>query len=214
MSAPTLHSLFFADGTEAVGDDVAKDAVGTDAALIDLQGEIEQQLPELSANAVREELNAKIGEVLGTGIDEVLVASWRKFQDFQEYADPAKHPPEETILVPLAEHTIRSSHHPHVDLMVKNVTIGSVHLVVELALALEGVVLKIQGGKIRDVRGGSCRASGTLLCSVETRLGAKELLNVEKETRKFELRGAIRLGDGIAIPPPGGAKRPEEGERP
>ncbi len=196
MSAPTLNSLFFSGAEGGVAD--------SDASLIDLKGEIEQQLPKISFKSVRKELDAKIGEVLNTGIDDVLIAAWKKYRGFQDYADPQKHPPEETILVPLAKHTIQSAHRPHVDLKIKDMQIGSVQLDVRLALELEGVVLKVQAGRILDVRAGSCKASGSLKCSVESKVGAKELLSLEKETPKFQLRGAIPLGDGIAIPPPGG----------
>ena len=195
MSAPTLNSLFF-----------AKDAALDDdsGALVGLRSEIEEQMPKVSYKAVQKEMNAKIGEVLNTGIDDVLIASWKKYRGFQEYADPEKHPPGETVLVPLAEHSIQSSHSPHVDLMVRNVELGSVHLDVELAIQLEGVLLKIQDGKILAVRAGSCQVSGSLSCSVHTKAGSRELLSLERESPKFQLAGAVSLGSGIVIPPAGG----------
>ena len=197
MSAMTLNSLFFSGAGET-------GALDDDSGLVDLKAELEQQLPTVSFKAVEKEIGSKIGEVLNTGIDDVLLASWKKYRGFQEYADPAKHPPEETILVPLAEHTIKSAHRPHVDLKIKDMQVASIELDVHLALKLEGVVLRVQDGKIRDVRAGSCQASGSLRCSVKSKAGAKDLLNVKKETPKLQLAGAINLGSGITIPPAGG----------
>jgi len=195
MSTPTRNSLFFSRGGALDKDH---------AALAGLQSEIKKQMPKVSYKAVQKEMNAKIGEVLDTGIDDVLAAAWKKYKGFQEYADQELHPPGETVLVPLAAHTIQSAHSPHIDLMIRKVTLGSVHLDVELALQLEGVLLKVQDGKILDVRAGSCQAFGSLKCSVHTKAGEKELLSLEKETPKFQLAGAVSLGSGITIPPAGG----------
>ncbi len=193
----SIKNLFFSDQEE--GGDVLEGG-----SLVDLESDIKSQLPKVSLGSVQKEMGAKIGEVLNVGLDEVLASAWKKYKGLQEYTDPAKHPPEETALVPLAKHAIKSAHKPHVDLKIKDVLIGSIQLEVKLALSVEGIVLKVQDGKIHDVRAGSCKASGSLKCSLKSKAGAKELLDLKKETPKFELRGAIRLGDGIAIPPPGG----------
>ncbi len=208
MTDLSLKSLFFSDGDD---EELA------DASLIDLESDIKDQLPKLALGSVKEEVSSKIGEVLDVGLDDVMVSAWKKYEGFLEYADPEKHPPEETILVPLAKHQVQSAHKPHVDLKIKDVMIGSIQLDVQVALKLEGIVLKVQGGKIHDLRAGSCQASGSLKCSLKSKIGSKDLLNLKKETGKFQLKGAVQLGDGIPIPGPGEAEEssapaPEEAE--
>ena len=193
MTDLSLKNLFFSDGDD-------NELAG--ASLVDLEADIKDQLPKLSLGSVKEEVGAKIGDVLNVGLDDVMVAAWKKYHGFRELADPEKHPPEETILVPLAKHAVQSAHKPHVDLKIKDVLVGSIQLDVQVALELEGLVLKVQGGKICDVKAGSCQASGSLKCSLKSKVGSKELLSLERKTGKLELKGAISLGDGIPIPSP------------
>lgn len=200
MTDLTLNNLFFGKATDEAGEAAEPILDGEGESLAALKGELKQQLPKVSFKAVEKEIAAKIGEVLDLGFSEVLLSGWKKYQGFQAYADPAQHPPEETILVPLAEHTIQSSHSPRVDVMIKNVLIGSIALEVQLSLALEGVVLKIQAGKILDIRAGTCQAAGSLQATLTSKVGNKELLSLDKQTPKLQLAGAIQLGDGVAIP--------------
>ncbi len=197
MADLSLRNLFFSD------DEDAGNAL-EGASLVDLESDIKSQLPKISLGSVKEEMGAKIGEALDVGLDQVLVSAWKKYQGLQEYADPEKHPPEETALVPLAKHSIKSAHKPHVDLKVKNVLIGSIRLEVQLALQLEGVVLKVQAGRILDLRGGACQASGSLKCLLKSKVGTKDILSLQRETPKFQLPGAFSFGAGIAIPAAGG----------
>lgn len=192
MKKPSLKNLFFPDQDDR--------GALNGVSLADLENNIKEQLPKVSMGAVQEELSAKIGEVLDVGLSDVMAGAWKKAEALWEYADPDQHPPEETILLPLAEHSIESEHEPSVELKIKEMVIGSIQMEVQLELKLEGVVLKVQGGKIHEIQAGSCQASGKLACSLETKLGAKELLNLEKETPSFQLRGAVPLGDGITIP--------------
>lgn len=193
-SIPSLKDLFLTPEPDA-GEETRK------TPLLALHREVEQELPQVPWKSVGSALDERIEAVLDVGVDELLIAAWKKYRGFQRYADPEQYPPGETVMVPLAEHTIRSAHRPHVDLKLHNVELGSLELRVELELDLEGVVLEIEGGKIWALRAGSCRGAGKMACAVRSRLGTKELLRFERETPKLELGGA-RFAEGIAIPPP------------
>lgn len=199
MKDVTLKQIFFsgtgetATGDAGDGQDVLNDNLTT------LEGDIKEQLPKVPFKTIRKELMVKLGEVLSVGLEEILGSAWTKYRGIREYADLEKHPPGETVLLPLADHKIESAHSPHVDLMVRNVLLGSIGLDIALVLTLESVVLKLQGGKIRSIQAGSCQASGSLSCAVRTKNVEKELLGVEQETPKLDLAVAIPLGDGIEI---------------
>jgi len=56
------------------------------------------------------------------------------------------------------------------------------------------VVLKVRGGKIREISAGRCRGKGTLECAGVALL--------QKETDAYDLPGRVSLGEGIDIPAP------------
>jgi len=152
------------------------------------------KLPGIEWGPVASEIEAKIAEVLDVDILGILLGGWKKYRQLQQYRDPAKYPPEETILLTLTEHSISSSHHPKIEILAEQVLVASLEFTITLALTLEGIVLKVRGGKIREICAGRCRGKGTLACA-----GVPLL---ERETERFELPGRIDLGDGIEIPAP------------
>lgn len=152
------------------------------------------KLPGIEWGPVAKEIEAKIGDVLDVDVLGILLGGWKKYRQLQQYRDTAKYPPEETILLSLAEHSIASSHHPKIEILAGEVPVGTLEFTITLALKLEGIVLKVRGGKIREIAAGRCRGKGTLECAGVALL--------EKETERFELPGRISLGDGIEIPAP------------
>ena len=150
------------------------------------------KLPGIEWGTVAKEIEAKLGEVLDVDIVGVLLGGWKKYRQLQQYRDTTKYPPEETILLSLTEHSIASAHHPKIEILAGEVPVGTLEFTITLALKLEGIVLKVRGGKIREIVAGRCRGKGTLECAGVALL--------EKETERFELPGRVSLGDGIEIP--------------
>ncbi len=167
----------------------------------DLGDSLEEQSSVLGAFI--EPIIAKIGEMLGIDLGEILGSAWEKVGELRECADTEDGEP---MLVPLAGHAIGTEFEPHLDVKIGKVAIGRILLTVELELALEGVMLKVEDGKILGLEAGSCGASGVLGVSFDTGVGAKELLSLERETPSFELPGVINFGGGIKLPIPGGAE--------
>lgn len=152
------------------------------------------KLPGIAWGPVAKEIEAKIAEVLDVDIVGILLGGWKKYRQLQRYRDHTKYPPEETILLSLTEHSISSLHHPKIEILAEQVLLARLEFTITLALKLEGIVLKVRDGKIREICAGRCRGKGTLECA-----GVPLL---EKETERFELPGRIDLGDGIEIPAP------------
>jgi len=152
------------------------------------------KLPGIAWGPVGQEIEAKVGEILDVNILGILVGGWKKYRQLQQYRDATKYPPEETILLSLTEHSIASSHHPKIEILAEQVLIGTLEFTITLALKLEGIVLKVRGGRIREICAGRCRGKGTLECAGVALL--------EKETERFELPGRVDLGDGVEIPAP------------
>ena len=152
--------------------------------------------------AVMNEAAEAFSEALNVSLGDIVTTAWTDSHKIRDAADPEVHGPEEVILVPLLEHAIRSEHKPTLEFTVDGQSVFSLVFVVELALELQGVVLRIAAGRIRSVVGGSCHASATLSC------GGLEL--VKRETRDITLPLCVDLGDGIPIPSRKDASAPQE----
>ena len=133
-----------------------------------------------------------IGELFNVKLGQDLLANaWRKYSELTEYADPEKHPPEETNLVPLGKHTLKIEYSPYLEILLQGQPLGKMIFDVKLALELEGFVLTIRDGKILKVRTGDCRGSGTV------EYADKKIL--QRKLTKVNLPGAIDLGEGISL---------------
>lgn len=128
---------------------------------------------------VRSEIAAQIAEVLAIDISDVVVAAWEKAEEFREYADPEAHPPDETIVTQLAEHTIDVDFHPSLELVLNDQALPGIALDVFLSLALKGLILKVRGGRVREMSVGSIVARG--------RLETAGLTILEKESEEIHL---------------------------
>ena len=136
-------------------------------------------------------------DMLDIKILDIMVKAWNKYKILLKYLDKEKYPPEETFLVPLAEHTIKSEHHPSIDILINDKPVGKIEFSITFSIMLEGIILKIQDGKIKGITTGTCKGKGTLAC--------ENVVILEKKTESIPLPGSIDLGEGIPIPAP--AKR-------
>jgi hypothetical protein len=152
------------------------------------------KVPGIEWGPVAKEIEARMGEILDLDVVGVLLGGWKKYRQLQQYRDATKYPPDETVLLSLAEHAISSSHHPKIEILAEQLLLARLEFTITLALKLEGIVLKVRGGKIREICAGRCRGKGTLACAGVSLL--------EKETEPLELPGRIGLGEGVEIPAP------------
>ena len=133
----------------------------------------------------------KVGDLLNIRLSEIMIGAWKKYSLLLKYCDPTRYGPDETFLVPLAEHTISSTHKPYIEIHVNEEPVTKIHFPIMLSLVLEGFVLKVQGGKIKEIQTGTCRGKGEIQCEGVTIR--------EKQTDTCTLPGVIHLGDGVPI---------------
>ena len=180
----TLRDLFLDQGGEIDFSFKHADQIAA------LKKEIER-IPGIAWEQVLGELQIEIGKILDVGFDDILFGAWKKYRELQQYTDTNKHSPDEVVLVPLVEHTITSTHRPYIDLFVNEKRVGHIVFTITLRLKLEGIVLKIQGGKIREVKAGACDGEGSL------KIGDVPL--AEGKLISFDLPGVITLTNGVEI---------------
>jgi hypothetical protein len=141
--------------------------------------------------ALRETVLTEAAGLLDVSLLDVFRWGWNKSRELERYRDRAKYPPHETFTVPLAEHTIKSSHKPHVEIRIDGAKKGRIDFAVEIEIAVKGMKLEVQGARIRKIRTGECKAKGTFSC--------EGLKLVERESRTLSLPGTLDLGEGIEI---------------
>lgn len=137
------------------------------------------------------EIAGKIPYLLELDPSKLVANAWAKGKEFQRYADPEQYPPDETVLVKLARHVVRSSHDPHIEVMANDTLVDTVDFSLSLAITIEGAVLKIRDGKIWEVALGECTASGELSCEGHSL--------ARRESEPFELPGTLVFEKPIPI---------------
>lgn len=138
------------------------------------------------AQALQSALDVKLLDVLGGG--------WTKLVQLQDYLDRDRYAPTEICPLELLQHTIRSVHHPGVDILLNEEKIVEItfDLDLEFLLTLGGIVLHIRNGRIIAIGAGTY-AGGAVL-------KFKDFVLREIETPKYDIPGIVELGEGIAIP--------------
>ncbi len=130
-------------------------------------------------------------DLLNIKIKDILIGAWQKHKEIKKYADREKYSPGETVLCPLTRHKVKSIHHPSVEILVNDHTLGRMVFDLVLLFDLEGFILKIRDARIVEILTGSCRGSGTFRYD--------EVVLLKKESGKIPMPGSISLGEGIPI---------------
>ncbi len=138
-----------------------------------------------------EQMFKQVLDLMDLRIPEQMGSAWSRYQELRKYRDPEEYPPDETFLVPLAEHTIHLDYAPSIEALVNDVSLGEVSFAVSLETTLKGAILKIQAGRILEIAVGSCEAKGSIAWEDVTLL--------ERETEPIALPGVMDLEDGILI---------------
>lgn len=185
----TLYELFGLDRTPLEPDELP------DLAKSGPLAGIRQRLGERAGvvwNAVRRRVPEQLRALLDVGAPDILVSAWNTSRELTKYRDPARYPPEQVVIVPLTKHKITSTHEPSVEVYVDGLSLGRVGFQLRVELTLQGAELKIQGGRILQIRTGRCDGVGTIACEgiVLKRIEGKVLV----------VPGTIDLGDGVPVP--------------
>jgi len=120
-----------------------------------------------------------------------MLRAWVKHGFLQKYVDKREYPPEETVVVYLAEHTIESKHHPYIEVLVNDKQVGKIGFEIIVALEIKGVGLSIQDGKIKEIQSGDCKGTGIIKCG--------NLVILKRDSVPISLPGSINLDRGMPI---------------
>jgi len=165
--------------------------IETEKEVVSLHHHADKEPGIVSWSSILDEVKAEIETLLDIGIPDVVAGAWNTAGKLVEYLDQEKYPPNETVIVPLLKHSIQSSHHPYIEVLVDDMSMGKVHLDIVVEMVLEGFYLKIKAGKIKAIETGMCKAKGSI--------GIEGVTLMEEQMKPITLPGVISLGDGIEI---------------
>lgn len=139
------------------------------------------------------EISHKIPELLDVDVPGLLATGWEASAKIDAYLKRSEREPQEAFLVHLAEHKLHSSHQPYLEIRVNGETVGRIRAEVALELRIEAAVLKIEAGRIREIRAGSCHGQGRF--SIEG-------IRILEESKEIALPGTIRFDSREPPTPP------------
>jgi hypothetical protein len=150
-------------------------------------------LPNQILKKMAGEVGTRFGELLDVSLVDIMGSAWQKYASLWKYGDPQKYPPSESVLVPLGEHTIDSTHEPAIEVLVGDKPVVRLKFNIDVALKPKSAIVRIQGGRIKEIQPGEVHAEGKI------KFG--EVVLAEHTTRTVAFPRSINLGDGIAIRP-------------
>ncbi len=158
-----------------------------------LKEKIQKESTTIKWPVALNEITKKVRDLLSISVIDIMVKAWNKYRELLKYTDKEKYPPDVSVLVPLAEHTIKSEHKPYLEILINDKAVSRIDFDINISLILKGIILKIQDGKIKEIKTGSCKGKGNVKL--------EDFVIMEKETESISLPGSINLGDGVAIAP-------------
>ncbi|MCG2589076.1 hypothetical protein [Rhodohalobacter sulfatireducens] len=140
-----------------------------------------------------DEIKSRASELLNIPLPDLLIRAWRESGVLNKYINREEYDPEAVVIIELKEHTMISNHKPYLDIEINQKSIGKINFEINLELIVQGIILKIQDAKIKQIRTGNIKASGTINCEGHE-IG-------KKESEEVDFPGTLDLGEGIPIAP-------------
>lgn len=136
-----------------------------------------------------DEIISKMDDLLRISLHDIMVSAWNKYRLLENSIEKSKASPNETFVIALAEHTIKSRHKPYIEIILNDKTMGKIDFDFSIDLILKGFIVKVKNGKMKEIITGSCKSRGTIKC--------EDFTILEKETASFPLPGSIELDEGV-----------------
>ena len=151
-------------------------------------------LADVDRKAMTNTVADKLKDALNVSINQILLSAWSQHRDLANNLEQSSQKKGETILVPLADHTIRSTHHLSVEVMVNDRRVAAFKFNANLMMRIQKAVLKVEGGEVVGVESGAWHGVGQLKCGPVTL--------VEHETKEFALPRSLSQRPDKPAPKP------------
>ena len=136
-------------------------------------------LADLDRRAMTNTVAEKLKDALDVSINQILLSAWSQHRDLVADIERSQQLKREALLVPLADHTIRSTHHPAVEVMINDRRVAAFKFNANLMMRIRRAIVKVEAGEVVGVEAGAWHGVGQLKCGPVTL--------VEHETKEFGL---------------------------
>ncbi|MFE2474997.1 hypothetical protein [Streptomyces sp. NPDC059389] len=149
-------------------------------------------LTSAADRAVGHELATVVDGFLDLDLVSLVASGWSKYKALQEAARRTRRSPGSEEVVALATHTVTSTHHPSVDLLVDGAPAATVPVDLTVLFRVSGLVGVVRDGRLVAARSGQC--------GVEARLAVRDVVVASREGR-LDIPAALRLRAPIDLLP-------------
>lgn len=162
MDEMTLEHFFFSrDDLNTCG---KRDELEKTGSMIRIREAVAGVARGMHWEEVADMLCRSVKPLLDLPVREILCSGWTKQAEIEEYIRKSARQGGETFLVPLARHTLRSEHKPAVEILLNQRSLGEIVFHVSLAFTIDGAVLVIGQGHLREAKVRNCIGSGRICC--------------------------------------------------
>jgi hypothetical protein len=136
----------------------------------------------LMPDAVAEQLAV----LLNIPLSDILIGAWNKGHALRQQLQKSAKTPDKDFFLQLVEHKVASTHEPYVALLRNGQEVGRLTFTISVELVLQGAVLRIRDGRVREVQTGQIKGKGTVKLYGAT--------VIEKELAAIKVPGTFEVG--------------------
>jgi hypothetical protein len=128
----------------------------------------------------------ELAALLSIPLEDILATAWNKGYALRKQLQKSAATPDKDLFLSLVEHKITSKHEPYIALLKNGQEAGRITFTVSVELVLQGAVLRLRDGKVREVQTGQIKAKG------HVKLYGATL--IEKELAPINVPGTFEVG--------------------
>ena len=192
LPPPVAPTAARADTAAALLFDGPREAeAAIDGAAYPVKAKGGKKVSEVARKVARREIRRALIELLDIKLGNVVLQAWQRHGALLAAAQRSTTGGREVVL--LAEHTVQSSHSPHVDLAIDGLDIATISSAIVMSLRIVGVNAIVERGELVGIEGGSMVASAQF---------AIEDVPIVSRSRTIDALAVIRLDRPIRLAAP------------
>jgi len=133
-----------------------------------------------------EAIGEQLAVLLNIPLSDILRGAWNKGYALRQQLQKSAKTPDKDLFVQLVEHKVTSTHEPYVALLRNGQEVGRLTFTISVELVLQGAVLRIRDGKVREVQTGQIKGKGSVKLYGAT--------VIEKELAPINVPGTFEIG--------------------
>lgn len=133
-----------------------------------------------------EAIGEQLAVLLNIPLPDILVGAWNKGHALRQQLQKSAKTPDKDLFLQLVEHKVASTHEPYVALLRNGQEVGRLTFTISVELVIQGAVLRIRDGRVREVQTGQIKGKGSVKL-----YGATVM---EKELAPIHVPGTFEVG--------------------